>query len=794
MIKYFLQIALRSLTKNKVFSFINITGLSVGMSVALLTGIWIWSELSFNKYHEHYDRIAQVMQSQTSNGGINTSEYIPFPLATELSTKNGSDFKLVVLSSATWNHILSSGDKHFVLTGNYMQPSAPDLLSLKMLSGNRSGLNDVYSILLSASAAKSLFGNADPINRVIKLDNKQDVRVRGVFENIPQNSSFSELTFIAPWNLYKMMDENVGKLQNDWGYNAYKLFVQLADQVNFKNVSQKIRNAKLNNVDVTDVKYHPVVLLHPMSRWHLYSEFKNGINSGGEISYVWIFGLIGILVLTLACINFMNLSTAGSEKRAREVGVRKAIGSSRSQLIGQFLFESTAMAFLAFLLSLLIVSLVLPVFSQIAGKDMEIPRANPLFWMVSIAFTGLTGLLAGIYPAFYLSSFQAAKVLKGNFKTGKAGTMPRKILVIGQFTVSIVLVTGTVAALRQLKYSQDRPVGYDRARLITMEMNSPRIHDHFQAFREDLIKSRAIVDMTESGSSTTGIYGGAGDIKWQGKDPNMNDEFSTIGINHSYGKTIGWKIKEGRDFSAASVTDSTGMIVNEAAVAYMGLKNPVGQIIDWWGKQYHIIGVAENMIMRSPYEGATQSLFFIDRQPGNFVIMKLNPDIDQHASLQTIGTVWKKYSPDEPFDFKFADLEYQKKFFTEQKVQTLAGIFSSLAIFISCIGLFGMALFVASHRVKEIGMRKVLGASVLNVWALLNKEFIILVGIAICISIPVTYYLVDHWLQQYPYHTNLPWWLFLSTALGAMSVTLLTVSYQSIRTALTNPVNSLRSE
>ena len=794
MISNYLKTAWRSIFAQRSSSFINITGLAVGMAIALLIGLWISDEFSFNTYHSNYKHIARAMQSKTINGVIQTSDIIPIPLAAELRTVYGADFKHVVLASGTWSHIVKNGDKQLLQTGNFMQAEAPDLLSLRMISGNRGALKDPSAVLLSQTLAKALFGDTDPLGKVLKLDNKMSVKIGGVYADLPENSSFNDVAFIAAWQLYYSADEKLKQYETDWGTNAFFLYVQLNDNADASVVSAKIKDAKLNHIDAASAKFKPTILLQPMSRWHLYAEYKNGVNTSGDITYVWLFGLIGAFVVLVACINFMNLSTARSEKRAREVGVRKAIGSLRRQLVMQFFTESIALALLSFVLSILIADVALPLFNEVTGKHLHLPWSSVPFWMVGVCFSGVVGLLAGTYPAFYLSSFKPVSILKGTFKAGRLSRLPRQVLVVVQFSISTILIIGTIITFKQIRYSQNRPVGYDRAGLITMEMNSGDIHRQFATFRQDLLNSRAVADVTESGSSTTGIYNGAGGLKWSGKDPQLNDEFGMVGVNSSYGKTVGWHLEQGRDFSPAFGMDSSSVILNEAAVSYMGLRHPVGEVIDWWGRKLQVVGVVKNMIMGSPYEPARQTIFYLDSGPGNFLIMRINPQRSVAEAIREIQSIWKKYSPEEPFEFRFVDQEYQKKFANEQKVGMLAAIFATLAIFISCMGIFGMAIFVAEQRVREIGIRKVLGASVFHLWSILSRDFIALVCISLLIASPVGWYIMHSWLYHYAYHTELSGWVFAATGAGAILITLATVSYQTIKAAVTNPVKSLKRD
>jgi putative ABC transport system permease protein len=681
MLRNYLKIAFRNLARNKVSSFINIGGLAVGMAVAILIGLWIYDELSFNKYYKNYDRIAQVMQHQTINGETFTGPAIPIPLANELRTTYGDNFKHILLSSWTEGHILSFGDKKFWRTGNYIEPAAPDMFSLTMIKGTKTGLNEPYSIMIAESVSKAFFGDADPIGKLLKIDNQIAVKVTGVYENLPDNTQFSNLDYMVPWQVNVAIRDWVKNSQVKWDNNSFQLFVQLADHADVAQVSKKIKEAKLANVDQGLAKFKPEIFLQPMSNWHLYSEFKNGINVGGQIQFVWLFGLIGIFVLLLACINFMNLSTARSEKRAKEVGIRKAVGSVRKQLIGQFLSESLLVVFIAFVISLLLVQIVLPFFNEVASKKMTLLWATPLFWLLGIGFTVLTGLLAGSYPALYLSSFQPVKVLKGTFRAGRFAALPRKVLVVVQFTVSVTLIIGTIIVFRQIQFAQNRPIGYSRNGLLYVQTTTPDIHNHYDAFRSDLIESGAVTEIAESESPLTGIWNVNGGFDWDGKDPNQQPDFAVVGVSYEFGKTVGWQFKEGRDFARTFGTDSLAMVINESAVKFMGLKNPIGKVIREGSLRYKIIGVIKDMVMESPYEPARQTFFYIGTFASNFINLRLNPNISASEAVSKIGVVFQKYNPTAPFDYKFADQEYAKKFAAEERIGTLASVFAVLAIF-----------------------------------------------------------------------------------------------------------------
>ena len=793
MIKNYLKIAWRNIIKNRVSSLINIAGLSVGMAVAMLIGLWIYDELSFDKNFKNYDRITQVLQNNTMNGEIGTGNSVPWPMGDELRKSFSGDFKYVTMATYNFGHILTYGEKKITTNGTYFEPSALEMLSFKMLKGNKDGLNDPSSILLSASTAKAYFGNADPMDKVMKIDNSQVVKVTGVYEDLPDNSSFAGVNFVAPWEQFSNAN-GLKKQADTWRCNCYLSYAQLADNADVNRVSAKIRDIKLTKVNKIELKQKNQVFLNPMKNWHLYSDFKNGVIVGGSIQYVWLFGIIGVFVLLLACINFMNLSTARSEKRAKEVGIRKAIGSLRLQLIYQFLSESLLVVVFAFALSLLLVQLALPFFNDVSGKKMSILWSNPLFWLSGVIFSLITGLFSGSYPALYLSSFQPVKVLKGTFKAGRFAAVPRKVLVVVQFTVSVILIVGTVVVFQQIQFAKNRPVGYSRDGLVALPIVTGDIHKQFAAFKDELTKSGAIVSITETGSPTTAVYSSNSGFNWRGKNPSLAVEFPNIDVDDDYGKTIGWQFVAGRDFSKEFATDSAAFVINETAAKFMNLKHPVGEIIKWDGQPFHVIGIVKDMVVESPYAPVRPTLYHRLSGAGDYVIVKINPRFSAGEALAKIQNVYKTFNPSQPFDYQFVDDEYAKKFGNEERIGKLASIFAGLAIFISCLGLFGMASFMAEQRTKEIGVRKVLGASVFGLWRLLSKDFVVLVVISLLIAVPVAYYFMHGWLLNYNYHAELSWWIFAATAAGAIIITLLTVSFQSIKAALMNPVRSLRSE
>jgi ABC-type antimicrobial peptide transport system permease subunit len=762
------------------------------MAIALMIGLWIWDGLSYNHYHTNHATVAEVMSVVTYNGVRDASPAVSRPVGIELGTKWRSLFQRVAMVPWDEMHILAVGDKKLNEKGMVAQPEFPAMMSIRMTEGQQSVLNDVSSILISASMAHEFFGNEDPMGKTLRMDNQTDLRVGGVFEDLPRNSTFNEAKYFYSWEKYVTLNDIWMKgTETKWDNSSWRLFVQLQPNVTMAQADKAIREIirphyQDGNEELT---------LMPMDKWYLNNTWKNGKFEGGRIQFVWLFGIIGVFVLLLACINFMNLSTARSERRAREIGIRKTLGSRRAQVIGQLLSESLLVALLALLLSLALVGLSLPYFNAISEKDMHIPWGSGVFWALVGGFTVFTGLIAGSYPALYLSSFQPIKVLKGTFRVGKLASLPRKVLVVIQFTVSVSLIIGTLIVFRQIEFAKNRPVGYSRQGLIVLDINTPDIYGHYNALRDDMLASGGVADMTESNSEMTYVSSNQIGFDWPGKDPNTQPLFGTVSVTHDYGKTVGWSIKEGRDFSRNFTTDSTGFILNESAVKLMGITHPVGTKVKWGDTQYFtVIGVVHDMVMESPYEKVQPTIFFISYGWTSSILVRLNPNLSVSDALAKIEPVFRKHNPASPFTYRFTDQDYAKKFADEQRIGHLAGIFSILAIIISCLGLFGLASFVAEQRTKEMGVRKVLGASIYNIWSLLSREFVLLVLLSCAIATPISWYYMVKWLAKYEYQTPISGWIFIGAGLGALIITLATVSYQAIKAALANPVKSLRTE
>lgn len=795
MILNYLKIAWRNLLRHKGYSLLNIFGLSMGMAIVLLISLWIKDELTYNRVFPNYDRLVRVMQNSTHNNTVNSHTSLPIPLSAELRKNYAPDFKQVAMASYNDMHTLAYGDKRLNKTGLFVQPGMAAMLSLPMLNGSGESLNQPNSILITQSLATALFGQTDPVGKTIVVDNNGSLMIGGVFADFPYTSEFRETTYLGSWDFYVAGQRNQRKnLETNWSDNGEQLFAQLQDGVNIAAVAARVRGA----LGGRGRKDKPEVLLFPMNRWHLYEEFKNGKNTGGSIQFVWMFGIIGGFVLLLACINFMNLSTARSEKRAKEVGVRKAVGSLRKQLVLQFLGESVLLSFLSFAVAIVLAWLSLPWFNQLADKQISIPWGAAWFWLPATGFTFFTGIIAGSYPAFYLSSFDAVKVLKGTFQTGRHAAIPRQILIILQFSVSISLIIGTIIVYQQILYAKNRSPGYSRDGLLTVNINTSDLQEHYDAIRNELISSGAVTGVGESSSNMTSINLIQTSFSWTGKNPAVLPSFVVLFVSHDFGKAVNWQVVQGRDFSRDFSMDSAGLILNESAARYMGLRHPIGESVQYLrskriDQRYHVVGVVKDLVMESPYAPVQPTIFMIDYAQANTCLVKVNPAYSMKEALPRIASVFSKYSPGSPFDYTFTDTEYAKKFSMEERIGRLATFFAVFAVFISCLGLWGMASFMANQRTKEIGIRKVLGASVAQLWGRLSARFLSLVFVSFLIAVPLSWYGMRLWLQQYEYRVTIPLWVFGITLLLAFVITALTVSYQSMKAAMTSPAKSLRT-
>lgn len=799
MFKNYIKVAIRNLIKNKFYSFINIFGLAIGMAATMLIGLWIYDELSYDNYFKDKATIAQVYQHESANGIVDTGPAIPRPLEFALREDYADNFEHIVMS--TWNEILylNRDGKNIGFQGNFMQAGAPDLLELQIITGEKDGLKELNSIMIAENTAKALFGDDPAVGQTVTINSRHDLKVTAVYKNLPKNSSFGNVEYIIPWETLIAERPWMKNAATQWGNNSFQLFVKINPNTTMKAVTDKIIDVKKNR-SKEEAEFNPQIFLFPMKDWYLRDSWDNGVQTGGRIENLWLFGIIGVFILLLACINFVNLSTARSEKRATEVGVRKSIGSYRGQLVFQFLTESFVIVILSFVVAIGLVFLSLNGFNNLASKSIEFPWNELVFWISALIFIAFTSLLSGSYPAMYLSSFSPVKVLKGTFKTGKKTSLPRKILVVTQFSISVALIIGTLIVIDQIQYSKDRPVGYDKEGLIEIPTMSYEFMGKQDVMRQEFINSGGAISMTTMSSPTTQIFSNMSGYTWEGKPEGFQEDFAYTAVHYDFVKTLGLKLIDGRGFSRDFASDSTGVILNKTAVDYMQIENPVGKYIRHTNpspaaKPMKIIGVVEDMIVTSPYASVKQQMFvFDDRNHLSFFTLRLNPSNSISKNLELIENTYRKNFPDTPFDYMFADEEYGKKFRSEERISSLAKVFTVLAIFISCLGLFGLVSFIAEQRTKEIGVRKVLGASISQLWVLLSKDFIALVAIALVIASPIAYYMMNQWLQKFTYRTDISWSVFAIACFSALIISLITVSFQAIKAATANPVKSLRTE
>ncbi len=787
----YLKIAFRNLRKRKLYTLLNISGLALGMTVAILTGLWLYDELSFNGYNSNYDRVALLQKNKTYGGTIHTETSNSIPLGASLREDFGADLKRVVVSSYGGERVLKSGETSIVRRGYFMEDGGQEILDLKIIRGFTSWPVDPTTLLLSESLAKQLFGEENPVGRIISVDQKVSLKVAAVYRDIPRNSTFRNVAFYGSLKTLEGMEEWVRESVSDWKADSFPVYVLLADHADVKTVSRKIEDLAWKR---TGDESRPRLFLHPMSDWHLYPEFKDGVKQGKGLQSMVSFGLIGFFVLVLAAINFMNLSTASSETRAREVGVRKAVGSDRGQLIGQFYTETFITVVISGGLALLTTILALPWFNQAAEKSMRILWDNPFFWLPFVVFIFFTGVLSGSYPALYLSSFSPLKALKGKLRTNRLELFSRKGLVVFQFCISVSLIIAVIVVNRQVRHAQNRPMGYDRNGLIQIRKNSPNLSGHFFAMREELHQSGAVMEMSEANGPLSEWWHSNTGLGWRGKAPGSNQEFVTLTVTPEFGKTIDWNVVSGRDFNRSFALDTSAMILNRTAARLMGFEDPVNEIVRVDDKQYRVVGLTEDVVMDSPYDPVRPTVFMMRKANLPFITIRLNPSLSASAAVGRVEKVLKQFDPEGNFNVKFADTEFGQKFWRENRIVEFTGVFSVLAVLISLLGIFGLATFLAEQKTKEIGVRKVLGATVFQLWALLTREFIALIGIALIIGAPLSWFVLEKWLQGFDYRTVISWWIFPVCGGITVLLTLFAVSFQAIKAALTNPVRSLRSE
>ena len=786
MIKNYLKIAWRNLIRNKSFSLLNIVGLSIGLAVTALILIWINFELGYDRFHDKSERIYQVNNKYPVDGEIWTWNSTPKVMASVIK-KDYPEVEGVSRFNYDDTFLFSIDDKRIKSTGSIVDPDFLNIFSFPLVEGKKETvLNDVQSVVVTETFAKKLFGNESPVGKTVKLDNKDSFMVTGVLKDLPANTSFT-FEFLIPWAYLHQKGFN----DENWNNNSVATYVLLKEETAFSNFSKKIKDLrKRYDKDSPEME----TMLYPFSRTWLYDEFENGKETGGRIDLIRMFGFIAAIILIIACINFMNLSTARSEKRAKEVGIRKVIGAEKRALVVQFLGESILISCIASVFALVIVLVSLPAFSSLIDKPLSLNMTTPSFWLTALGVILFTGILAGSYPALYLSAFKPSSVLKGTYKKMNSPITPRKVLVVLQFAAAIILITASIIVTQQLKKVQDRQAGYSKNNLVYSMMEGD-VEKNYMLIKEELLASGTTTSVTKTSAPITEGWSNSWGFEWQGKSQDDKTIVNRFSADDAIIETTGLQLIAGRDFDLNQYpTDSTAAIINEAAVKLMNFDEPIGQIIKDNGIDWHVIGVTKDFVLKSPFQKVEPLVIEGAKGFFNVIHIKFNQDAKTKESLAGAEAVFKKYNPEYPFNYEFVDEAYAKKFDDEKRTGQLVSLFTLLTIFISCLGLFGLASYMAENRIKEIGIRKVLGASVQNITTLLSIDFLKLVLISILLAVPISWYFMNKWLEDFAYRITISWWTFALAGILALTIALITVSYQAIKAAIVNPVKSLRTE
>ncbi|MCT1529459.1 ABC transporter permease [Sphingobacterium daejeonense] len=786
MIKNYFKIAFRNLKKNKGFTAINIVGLAIGMAAAMLIMLWVSSQLNFDNTYPKSKLIYSVGSMEQSDKGPDVWFSTPKPLY-EVVKNDISEVKQSSRLNNTGGFLFTYDDKKIIAKkGAFVDSAFLQIFELPLLKGNpKTALVEPTDIVLTKDYAMTIFGSTDVIGKSIKVDSTEVLKVSAILDEIPSNSRFAEMNFFVPWTWM----EKINFSDKNWGNSSVNLFVELYPDANLDAVQNKFKTITQKHSDLKTENF-----LKQIGDNYLYNDYKNGIAVGGRIDMVKIFMIIAGFILLIACINFMNLSTAQSERRAKEVGIRKVVGANKRSLISQFLSESILLSIISGLLAFVIVFLLLSPYSDLVGRKLSLPISNFYFWLSFIGFILLTGLLAGSYPAFFLSSFQPIKVLKGKFVQFQQKISPRKILVVTQFAIAVIMIISTLVIRKQIDHAQNRDAGFNKENLIYIS-ESGDIKKNIELIKNELLSRGIATSVSRTMSPMTERWSGWNGFSWEGKDPNSIINFNRQSADDRVVETLGLRLISGRDFDLKKYpTDSMSAIINESAAKIMNLENPLGtQFVDGDDK-YTIIGVIKDFIQESPFRTVTPTVIEGANMWVNTLNIKFNSKLATQDALSKTEQVFKEYNPNYPFDYQFLDEAYAKKFEETQKTGKLATIFAGLTIFISCLGLFGLAAYMAESRTKEIGVRKVLGASIFSVTKMLSKEFIVLISISCLIGFPIAYWAMNKYISDFSYRSEINWEIFVITAVLALLITVLTVSYQSIKAAMANPVDSLRDE
>lgn len=787
MLRNFLLVAIRNLRKNRLYSILNILGLAVGLAAGILILLYIADEFNYNHFHKNLSSIHLILQNQTQGGVTYTFESTPGPLAAALRQEIP---EIEAVARCSWNgrHLLFADNKSFYERGFYAEPDYFKVLQFEAVQGDpMEALKDAGSIVITERTARKFFGDENPIGKTLRHNNERDLRVAAVLRDLPLNGNTLRFDVVLPFRVFEQM--NTEWVNSAWGDNSLPTWVALRPGTDLANLNGKLENF----IQQKNPEASAHIFAYPFADWRLKNKFENGKQQGGRITLVYLLSIIGVFVLLIACINFMNLATARSERRAREVGVRKAIGAQRSLIIGQFLSEAMLMSGLALILGIGLAQLALPGFNTFFEKSLSLSLSNWPLWSAILALGLITGLMAGSYPALFLSRYQPAKVLKAGLGSGKSSSLLRRSLVAFQFLISILLIITTIVIYRQIKHGQDRPMGYEQDNLIEIPARGD-MPGKFELVKQELTQlpgvksvSAGTDDLIQFGSNTSGI-------QWPGRTEDQDFLVTVSWVRHDWVKTAGLKMVEGRDFDRQFGADSMSCLVNETAIKQMGLKQPVIGTVLRHDTSYTIVGVIKDFIYNDPFGTPRPMVVYLGGNDMNHFFVRLENNNQWRQTLAQIETAVKKHNPTHPFEFRFVKEEYQRNFNEMRSVAQLASLFGGLAIFISCLGLFGLSAFVAERRQKEIGIRKVLGASVGAVWFQLAKDFLKPVLVAFAMAIPLAIYAMDKLLSSLTYRVELSWWIFAAAGILAVLIALVTVSFQGIRAALINPVSSLRSE
>ena len=786
MLKNYFKIAWRNLLRNKSFSAINILGLAIGMASAALIVLWMQNEISYDRFYDKGDRIFEAWNQAKRNGEIMSWSTTPKVLAKTLQ-QDFPEVEQAARANSVGTLLFSVGEKQLTAPGDMADSNFLEVFSFPLLQGNRkTALADMHNIVITEGLAKKLFGDATAMGKTVKVNNEDNFTVAGVLKDLPNNTRFN-FEFLVPWSYTR----SKGWDDENWGNNSTTTFVLLKPASTLASIHPKLKTLR-ERYDKGDPDGG--FFLYPVSRWRLYSSFKNGVEEGGRITVVKLFGLVAVFILLIACINFMNLSTARSERRAKEVGIRKVVGAEKKSLVMQFIGESILVSLIAGLLALGIIQLALPAFNMLTAKKLTLDYSSFTFWAAGAAFILFTGVLAGSYPAFFLSAMRPVRVLKGALTPARSAVSPRKVLVVLQFTFAIILIVATIIVRQQIDFAQTRNNGYQKDHLIYHGITDD-ITKNYALLKEELVASGAALSVTKTSAPLTEGWSNSWGFEWAGKDPNDKTIFDRFCADDAITATAGLKLVSGRDFNLKEFpTDSGAVLLNESAVKKMNLKNPIGEIVKDNGRDWHVVGVVKDFVLHSPFESTEPMVIEGAHGYFNIIHIKLNGTTDLAQNLKKTEAIFRKHNPAYPFEYKFIDEEYAKKFDDQKQTATLAGLFAGLTIFISCLGLFGLAAYMAQNRIKEIGVRKVLGASVANIATLLSKDFLKLVMIALLIASPVAWWAMSKWLQNFEYRIDISGWVFAIAGVLSILIALLTVSFQAIKAAVANPVKSLRTE